>query len=272
VIRVAVPGAAGKMGRMVIEALAERAGEARLGAALERPGHASLGQPVPGAPDVTVSADVAAALGTVDAYIDFTAPAASVALAQAAAAQARGGGRRVAAVVGTTGLGAAERAALDEATKVIPVVWAPNFSLGVNLLAGLVEQAARALGEAFDIEIVEFHHKAKRDAPSGTAILLGEAAARGRDWSYAEVKRHARDGDVGARPAQEIGVVAVRGGDVIGDHHVHLLGPNERIELTHRAGSRMIFARGAVRAALFAAGKPPGLYSMQDVLGLRDGV
>jgi 4-hydroxy-tetrahydrodipicolinate reductase len=265
-IGILVPGAAGKMGRMVIEAIAERQSDARVCAALERPGHPSLGQAI--TPGVQVTADPDAALATCDAFIDFTAPTASVALCQAAAARARGGGKRVAAVVGTTGLDEAQRAALHEAARDLPMVVAANFSLGVNLLCGLVEQAARALGEDFDLEIVEVHHKHKRDAPSGTAIAIGEALARGRGWAYGEVKRHTRDGDVGARPAREIGVLAVRGGDVVGDHTAHFLGPNERIEITHRAGARQIFARGAVRAALWAVHRPPGLYGMRDVLGL----
>ncbi len=267
-IRVAVPGSAGRMGQMVIEAIAERGADARLVAALERSGHAGLGLPAAHGSDVRVSADLAAALAGADAYVDFTAPAASVALAQAAAAQAAAGGTRVAAIVGTTGLDEGAHAALARAAEQIPMVLAPNFSLGVNLLLGLVEQAARALGDDFDLEVVEIHHKLKRDAPSGTAIAIGEALARGRGTTLEAAKCYARSGNVGARPAGEIGVVAVRGGDVVGDHTAYFLGPAERIEISHKATSRAIFARGAVRAALWAAGKPPGMYSMRDVLGL----
>jgi 4-hydroxy-tetrahydrodipicolinate reductase len=267
-VRIAVPGAAGKMGRMVIEAIGERGTRATLSAALERPGHADLGTPHAHGAQVTLSDDIGAALRGADAYIDFTAPAASVALARAAAAQAAAGGHRVAAIVGTTGCSAADRAALELAATHIPMVFAPNFSLGVNLLVGLVEQAARALGEDFDLEVVEIHHKMKRDAPSGTAIAIGEAMARGRNTTLEATKCYAREGDVGPRPAGEIGVVAVRGGDVVGEHTAYFLGPAERLELRHSATSRAVFARGAVRAALWAAGKPPGMYSMRDVLGL----
>lgn len=259
-IRVAVPGAAGKMGRMVIAAVAERAADARVAAALERTGHPGLGQEV--APGVTIGDDVAAALAASDVVVDFTAPAASAALAAAAAE------RGVACVIGTTGLDADARGAIERASQRVPIVLAPNFSLGVNLLLGLVEQAARALGPEFDLEIVELHHRAKRDAPSGTAIAIAEALARGRGRSLDDVKRYAREGDVGPRPPGEIGVVAVRGGDVVGEHTAYFLGPEERIELTHRAGSRAIFARGAVHAALWVVGKPPRLYSMRDVLGV----
>ena len=269
-IRVAVPGAAGKMGRMVIEALAgdrarrehdqERAAEVCLVAAVERPGHPDVGRAA--APGVPIGDDLEAALARADVYIDFTAPAAT-ALAVALAAR-----RDVAAVIGTTGLDAAARAAVEAAATRVPVVLAPNFSLGVNLLLGLAEQAARALGPEFDLEIVELHHRAKRDAPSGTAIALGEALARGRGARWDEVKRQSREGDVGPRPAGEIGAVAVRGGDVVGEHTAYFLGPAERIELTHRATSRAVFARGAVRAAAWVVGKPPGLYAMKDVLGL----
>jgi len=269
VIRVVVPGAAGKMGRMVIEALGERPAEARLTAALERAGHAAIGQPAAIGSDVETSDDVTAALRGADAYVDFTAAVASVALAQAAAAQAAAGGPRVAAVVGTTGLSADERAALERAATQIPMVLSPNFSLGVNLLLGLVEQAARSLGPEFDLEVLEIHHKLKRDAPSGTAIAIGEALARARGTTLDAARCYARAGDVGARPAGEIGVVALRGGDVVGEHTAYFLGPAERIEISHRATSRAIFARGAVRAALWAAGKPAGMYSMRDVLGLK---
>jgi 4-hydroxy-tetrahydrodipicolinate reductase len=175
---------------------------------------------------------------------------------------------RVAGVIGTTGLSAEARAAIMHAGATVPLVVAPNFSLGVNLLCGLVEQAARALGEDFDLEVVELHHRAKRDAPSGTAIAIAEAMARGRGLDYPSARRYAREGDVGPRRTAEIGVVAVRGGDVVGEHTAYLLGPNERLELTHRATSRAVFARGAVRAAAWVVKQPPGVYSMRDVLGL----
>jgi 4-hydroxy-tetrahydrodipicolinate reductase len=240
-LKVVVPGKTGRMGRMVLDAVAEAPG-VELAAALGR------------------IDDVEGALAAADVYIDFTAPDATAKLADVAAR------RGVAGVVGTTGLGAESRAALLKAAAKIPIVLAPNFSIGVNLVAEMCEKAAALLGEEFDLEVVEVHHKAKRDAPSGTALALAEALARGRGRALDELKRTTRDGDVGARPPGEIGILAVRGGDVIGDHHVHFLGPAERIELVHRAGSRALFARGAVRAARWVVGKAPGIYSMRDVL------
>ena len=258
-IRAVVPGAAGKMGKMLCDAIAADAGVS-LHAAVERKGHAGVGTEA--APGIPIVDDFTAALDGADVYIDFTAPEATKSLVEDAAR------RRVAAVIGTTGLAPEARAAIFHAAAHIPVVVAPNFSLGINLLLGLAEQAARALGPEYDLEVVEVHHRLKRDAPSGTAIALAEALARGRDTNLAEVKRYAREGDIGPRADDEIGVVAVRGGDVVGEHTVLFLGPAERIELVHRAGSRLLFARGAVRAAAWVAGKPPGVYSMKDVLGL----
>jgi 4-hydroxy-tetrahydrodipicolinate reductase len=262
VIRVAVPGAAGQMGRMVIEAVLADPERLALAAAIERPGHEQLGKPAAAATAVAIGADAAAALADADVYIDFTVPENSAKLVELAAA------RNVAAVIGTTGLGPGARAAIMRAGAKVPVVLSPNFSLGVNLLLALVEQAARALGPEFDLEVVELHHRKKRDAPSGTAIAIAEAMARGRDIDLGAVKRFAREGDVGPRRPGEIGVVALRGGDVVGDHTAFFLGPAERLELGHRAGSRAIFARGAVRAAAWVVGKPPGVYSMKDVLGM----
>ncbi len=257
-MRVVVPGAAGKMGKMVIEAVLAAGGA--VAGAIERPGHAAVGSAA--APGVLVADDFAAALGGADVYIDFTAPEAAAAHIEAAA------GRGVAAVIGTTGLGPDARAAIMHAGARIPVVVAPNFSLGVNLLAALVEQAARALGEGYDLEILELHHRQKRDAPSGTALALGEALGRGRGVDFAAARRSGRDGDVGARTAGEIGVHAVRGGDVVGEHTAFFFGAGERLELTHRATSRAVFAHGAVRAAGWVVGKVPGVYSMKDVLSL----
>jgi len=258
VIRCVVPGAAGRMGRMLVDAIAAAPGLV-LAAATERKGSSELGQVLDG---VTIGDDFGAALSGADVYIDFTAPDATAAHVTAAA------NRRVAGVIGTTGLSAEARAALMHAGATIPIVVSPNFSLGVNLLCGLVEQAAHALGDDFDLEIVEIHHRAKRDAPSGTAIAIAEAMARGRGLDFASARRFAREGDVGPRRTTEIGVVALRGGDVVGDHTAHFLGPNERIEIAHRAGSRAVFARGAVRAAAWVVKQPPGVYSMRDVLGL----
>jgi 4-hydroxy-tetrahydrodipicolinate reductase len=258
-MRVVVPGAGGKMGRMVIDAVLESGGQVT--GAVERRGHPLVGRPA-AVDGVVVGDDFAAALEVADVYIDFTAPEAAQAHVEAAAA------RRVAGIIGTTGLSPEARAAIMHAAAHIPVVVAPNFSLGVTLLGALVEQAARLLGEGYDMEIVELHHRAKRDAPSGTALALGEAMARGRGLELASARRNGRDGDVGARPAAEIGFHAVRGGDVVGEHTAHFLGPGERVEITHRASSRAVFARGAVRAARWALTQPPGVYSMRDVLGL----
>jgi 4-hydroxy-tetrahydrodipicolinate reductase len=236
--------------------------------AVERPGHLDLGQDaniVAGLPSggVALTDDFDAAIADADVVIDFTTPSSTAAIAERAAA------RGVRLVVGTTGLGADQRGALERAARSVPVVAAPNMSMGVNLLFRLVELTAAALGDGFDVEIVEAHHRAKRDAPSGTALRMAEriAAALGRDLGA--VANYGRHGDVGPRPEREIGIQTVRGGDVVGEHTAYFLGQGERIELTHRASSRETFARGAVRAALWVAGAPPGLYDMHDVLGLR---
>ena len=165
-------------------------------------------------------------------------------------------------------LGAADEAAIEALAEVAPVVVAANFSLGVNLVLGLVRTAARVLGQDWDAEVVEAHHRAKRDAPSGTALMIARAIAAGHGVDYDQVKRHARDGDIGPRPHGEIGVSTVRGGDVIGEHTALFFGPAERVEITHRASSRAIFAAGALRAAAWVAQQPPGRYDMQAVLGL----
>ncbi len=256
--RVCVLGPSGRMGRAVIEAAAGRQ-ELTVVAAVDRSDAPGLGTAVD---DLTISSDLAAALDNCDVYVDFTAPAAT----RAAALTARS--RKRAAVIGTTGLGADDEAAITALAEVAPVVVAANFSLGVNLMLGLVRTAARALGNEWDAEIVELHHRAKRDAPSGTALMIGRAIAAGHGVEYDAVKRHTRDGDVGARPRGEIGLASVRGGDVIGEHTAFFFGPAERIEITHRATSRAIFAAGALRAASWVVGKPPGRYDMLAVLGL----
>ncbi|MBK9037391.1 MAG: 4-hydroxy-tetrahydrodipicolinate reductase [Myxococcales bacterium] len=248
------------MGKAILAAAATRT-DVRIAAALDRSDAPDVGKTV--APGVVVSSLIDAALAAAPVYIDFTTPNATAAIAQ----QARG--RRVAAVVGTTGLTATAERALDELAEVVAVVGAPNFSVGVNLLMGLCALAARALGTDWDAEIVELHHKAKRDAPSGTALGLARAIAAARAQDLAEVGRYARSGDVGPRPAGEIGAVAVRGGDVVGEHTAYFFGAGERIELSHRATDRAIFAHGALRAAIWAAQQPPGRYDMIDVLGMR---
>lgn len=260
-VRVCVLGPSGRMGRAVIDTANGR-GDVKLVAAVDRPDAPGLGAPV-GASALVATADLAAGLDLCDVYIDFTSPAATRTAAEAAAA------RRRAAVIGTTGLGAADEAAIAALARVAPIVVAANFSLGVNLMRGLARTAARVLGPDWDAEVVETHHRAKRDAPSGTALAIAREIAAGHGSDYDQVKRHARDGDVGARPRGEIGVSAVRGGDVIGEHTAYFFGPAERIEIGHRASSRLIFAAGALRAAAWVVGKPPGRYDMLAVLGLE---
>jgi 4-hydroxy-tetrahydrodipicolinate reductase len=258
--RVCVLGPSGRMGRAVIDAAAGR-DDVRISAAIDHMDAPGLGVAV--VPGVVASSDLAAALDVSDVYVDFSTPASTRTTAMAARM------RKCAAVIGTTGLGKDDEAAVEALAEVAPIVVAANFSLGVNLMLGLVRTAARALGTEWDAEVVESHHRAKRDAPSGTALMIARAIAAGHGSDYDEVKRHTRDGEVGARPRGEIGVSTVRGGDVVGEHTAYFFGPAERIEITHRASSRAIFAAGALRAAAWVVGKPPGRYDMLDVLGLQ---
>ena len=209
-----------------------------------------------------VSDDPRALFATADVVVDFTLPASSVAHAELA------GETGTALVIGTTGIDAAQEAAIAAAAAQAPILRAANMSLGVNLLLKLVEQTARALDLAFDIEVVEMHHRHKIDAPSGTALALGQAAAAGRAVNLESVAQRVRDGITGPRESGHIGFATLRGGDVAGEHTVVFAGESERLELTHKASNRVIFARGAVTAALWLSGKPPGLYGMGDVLGL----
>ena len=257
--RVCVLGPSGRMGRAVIDAAAGR-DEVCIAAAVDRADAGGIGMEV--VAGVVTTADLAAGFAASDVYVDFTTPASTRAAAIAARARKR------AAVIGTTGLSADDEAAVDALAEVAPIVVAANFSLGVNLVLGLVRTAARALGTEWDAEVVETHHRAKRDAPSGTALMIARAIAAGHGSNYDAVKRHTRDGDVGARPRGEIGVSAVRGGDVVGEHTAYFFGAAERIEISHRATSRAIFAAGALRAAAWVVGKPPGRYDMLAVLGL----
>jgi 4-hydroxy-tetrahydrodipicolinate reductase len=266
-LRLAVPGAGGKMGRMILKVIAETP-STELVAAVERPGSSLLGQDagvVAGLPPfgVPIRAELDEALQDADVIIDFTAPAAT------AWTVSRAAEHEVGMVVGTTGLGEAEKRAIWQAAERIPIVLSANMSLGVNVLFGLLEQAAKALGNDYDLEIVELHHRQKRDAPSGTALAMATrlAAALGRDLG--SVARYGREGNVGARTTDEIGILAVRGGDIVGEHTAYFCGLGERLEITHRASSRETFARGAVRAAEWLRDRDPGLYDMQDVLGLR---
>ncbi|MDB4963115.1 MAG: dapB [Myxococcales bacterium] len=258
--RVCVLGPSGRMGRALIEAAAGRA-DVQIRAAVDRPDAAGLGAQV--VDGVIASADLGAGLDACDVYIDFTSPGATRTAAEAARAHTKP------AVIGTTGLGPSDEEAVARLAEVAPIVVAANFSLGVNLVLGLVQQAARILGPDWDAEVVEAHHRAKRDAPSGTALMIGRAIAAGHGVDYDTVKRHTRDGDVGPRPRGEIGMSSVRGGDVVGEHTATFFGAAERIEIGHRATSRSIFAAGALRAAAWVVGKPPGRYDMLDVLGLK---
>ena len=265
---IAVHGAAGRMGRTLVElVLADP--KARLVAALDRPGHAALGQDASilvgraEAVRIKLSEDLVRGLVDAQVVIDFSSPQATAALLKRCAQLS------LPAVVGTTGMDDAARHALDTLAAVAPVVAAPNFSIGVNVLWALAERAVQLVGDEFDIEIVEMHHKHKVDAPSGTAVRLTEVVAHARGLHVASATVAGRTGQVGARRHDEIGVHALRGGDVVGDHTLVLAGPGERLELTHRAHNREIFARGALRAAYWVVGRPPGLYTMAQVLGIR---
>ena len=253
-------GALGRMGERVRAALADT-DDLALGAALESPGHPGLGTPLE--TGVAVSSDLAKALASCEVAIDFSVPASSLAFLRAAAVAG------VPSVVGTTGFTDAERAEIAELAARVPLVLAPNFSVAVNVLAHLVERAARLLGPGFDAEIVELHHAAKRDAPSGTALRLARAVAEGRGTGSDAGIVLERAGETGARPAGVIGIQALRGGDNPGEHTVLFLGSGERLELVHRAATRDHFARGAVRAARWLLDRGPGLYGMEEVLGLE---
>lgn len=268
-MRLAVVGAGGRMGRMLVRAIAEDP-RCTLVGATERAGSAAIGEDAgmlagAGRLGVGITDDAAKAFADADGVLDFTAPAATLATAALAADS------RLVHVVGTTGLSAEDVHALRRAgDRGAGIVQSGNMSLGVNLLAGLVRKVARTLGPDFDIEILEMHHRAKVDAPSGTALLLGEAAAQGRRVALDENAVRSRDGHTGARRDGDIGFATLRGGSVVGEHSVIFAGAGERIELAHRAEDRAIFARGAVKAALWARGKPAGFYTMADVLGLAD--
>ena len=267
-LRIVIPGAAGRMGRILVKAIHDTPGVA-LSAALEMKDSIALGQDAGllagvGNLGVAITDDPLVAFARADAVIDFTVPAATVAFA-AMAAQAR-----IVHVIGTTGLSAADLKQLDAAARHAVIVRSGNMSLGVNLLAALVKRVAKTLGPEFDIEIVEMHHRMKVDAPSGTALLLGEAAAAGRAVYLDKTAVRARDGHIGARRAGDIGFATLRGGAVIGDHSVIFAGAGERIELTHKAEDRSLFAQGALKAALWGKTQKPGMYSMSDVLGLID--
>ena len=265
--RIVITGASGRMGRMLIQTVTEAADRATLSAALERPGHPWVGQDVGvamggAALGIAVTDDPLQAFATAQAVIDFSAPAATVDFA-GLAAQAR-----VVHVIGTTGLEPAHLARIAAAARHAVIVRAGNMSLGVNLLIGLTRRVAAALDADWDIEVVEAHHRMKVDAPSGTALMLGQAAAAGRGVELDAVADRGRDGQTGARARGHIGFAAVRGGDIVGEHDVIFAAMGERIVLRHVATDRAIFARGAFRAALWGQHREPGEYDMLDVLGL----
>jgi len=267
-MRLVIAGAGGRMGRALIHAIAATKG-VTLAGAVEAKDSAVIGRDAGdlaglGPNGVKVASDAAPLLQAADGLIEFTVPAATLALAELTAAAG------IVHVIGTTGHSAAEEAAIAKAASRAPIVKSGNMSLGVNLLAALVKRVAQTLGDDYDIEILEMHHNKKIDAPSGTALMLGRAAAEGRGIDLPRHSVRGRDGMTGPRRSGDIGFASLRGGTVVGDHAVTFAGPAERIELTHRAEDRMIFARGALRAAFWARGKKPGLYTMADVLGLKD--
>ena len=267
-MNIGVIGCAGRMGRMLVRQVHETPGCAVAGG-VEGEGHAALGEDLGALAGISplgvaAGSDARALFAAADAVLEFTTPEASAAHAALAAETA------TVHVIGTTGLGAGHEAALAEAAGRAAIVWAPNMGVAVNLLIRLTEQVAAALDDDYDIEIAEIHHRYKADAPSGTALALGRAAAAGRGVDLDAAGVRGRDGITGPRRRGDIGLVAMRGGDVVGEHTVVFAADGERLELGHRATSRGIFARGAVRAALWARDKPPGLYGMADVLGFSD--
>jgi 4-hydroxy-tetrahydrodipicolinate reductase len=253
-VKVAIAGAGGRMGRALIEALlADR--ELTLAAAFDVPGSAAVGSQIGG---VTVAPDAVAAIRAADVLVDFTRPEGTLAhLAHAKAI-----------VIGTTGFSDSQMKSIEEAAKRVPIVMAANFAVGVNAAYKLAETAARILGDGYDVEIIEAHHRHKVDAPSGTALKLGQVVAKALNRKLSGVARHGRQGETGERPAREIGFHAIRGGDIVGEHTVMFAGQGERLEVTVRSQSRATYAAGALRAARFLKGRAPGLYDMADVLGV----
>jgi len=266
VLRIAVAGIAGRMGKIIVEAITRTEGVA-LGAASVRTNSPSLGEEIGGLcglPSQGVYAvdNLEEVLEDFDVLIDFTSPASTMAHLEFCLSAKKK------LVIGTTGFSDEQKKAIDDAAKSIPIVFAPNMSVGVNLCLKLVEEAARVIGEDTDVEIIEAHHRHKKDAPSGTALKMGEvvAGALGRDLN--EVAVYGREGNVGERNRKTIGFESIRAGDIVGDHTVMFAGEGERIEITHKSNSRMTYAAGSVKAALWLKDKDSGLYDMQDVLGL----
>jgi len=266
-IKAIVTGAAGRMGSRIINVLSASEGIV-LSGGVERKGHALLGQDAGGpaglaATGVTISEDLAAALRAGDMLIDFTTPETSLEHMRVCAELGK------ALVIGSTGFTKEQLAAVSVFAQKIPCVLSPNMSIGVNLTFKILAEVARALGDDYDIEIVEAHHRMKKDAPSGTAMKMAQVLAEAVDRNLDEVGVYARKGMIGERSKKEIGIQTLRAGDIVGEHTVMFAGKGERIEITHRAHSRDTFAAGAVRAARWIVGKKPGIYDMQDVLGLK---
>ena len=254
VVRVGIAGAGGRMGQALLEAATTTEGVA-VGSAVDlAPGNWG---------NIAIGTDVSAAIAACDVLVDFTRPAGTLEHVRACTSAKR------AVVIGTTGFSPGQLEEIERAAAIIPIVMAPNMSVGVNVMLRLVELGSRALGPDYDIEVFEMHHRRKVDAPSGTALKLGEVAAAARKATLADTAVHGRHGNTGERRAGTIGFSVARGGDVVGDHTVFFAGTGERIEITHRSASRATYSQGAMRAARFLAGKPPGLYDMQDVLGLK---
>lgn len=265
-IKIAVCGAAGRMGQRIIVS-AKEAG-CTVSGALERPGHEMIGQDAGvvagcGILGVLISDDLNSVIAGCDVLIDFTSPKVSLKNLEVCAL------KKKAIVIGSTGFTPDERSFAEELSKEIPCIIAPNMSVGVNVCFKALKDIAKTLGDDFDVEIVELHHKLKKDAPSGTAVRMGEVVAEALGRDYNHVARCSREGIIGERTQEEIGMQTVRGGDIIGEHTVYFIGMGERIELTHRAMTRDMFSRGSVRAAKWIIGKMPGIYDMQDVLGLK---
>lgn len=264
--QIAIPGAAGRMGRTLIEAC-ERNDDIQLGVATERSGHNLLGSDAGmvagvGELGVAITDDLESVIDNFDILIDFTAPAATLVHLDIC----RSHGKRI--VIGTTGFSVAEKQQIIDASTDIAIVFAPNMSVGVNLCLKLLETAARVLGDDVDIEIIEAHHRHKVDAPSGTALRMGEVVAEALGRDLEECAVYGREGQTGTRDRNTIGFETIRAGDIVGEHTVMFAAEGERVEITHKASSRMTFASGAVRAAGWLTSQPPGLYDMQDVLGL----
>ncbi len=264
-LNIAIAGASGRMGRLLVQAVLDDAG-LRLSGALDAPGSPALGQDAGAAlgrtSGVAVTAELPRGLAGADVLIDFTRPEGT--LAHLAACRAAG----VRAVIGTTGFTPAQRAELAAHGQHIGIVFAPNMSVGINVMLGLLQAAGQALGDDYDVEVIEAHHRHKVDAPSGTALALGEAVARGRGIALQGHGVFTREGHTGERRRGDIGFATIRGGDIVGEHTVLFAGTGERIEITHRSSSRSNYAEGSLRAARFVAARGPGLYGMADVLGL----